>query len=105
MQARFEEGVWQLQQSLHVLREELSEHQVSRPFPSWDRSILTEIYLCHACSCQEMLRTDTAGQEQPPLQPSAEGAEEEVDLTGKGSSVMMGEVKQVRGWYPPPGWL
>jgi hypothetical protein len=43
MQARFEEGVWQLQQSLHVLREELSEHQVSRPFPSWDRSILTEI--------------------------------------------------------------
>jgi hypothetical protein len=26
---------------------------VSRPFPSWNRSILTEIYLCHACSCQE----------------------------------------------------
>jgi hypothetical protein len=23
---------------------------VSRPFPSWDRSILTAIYLCHACS-------------------------------------------------------
>eukprot|EP01047_Picozoa_sp_COSAG01_P005143 COSAG01_NODE_173_length_23099_cov_37.564783_15_plen_108_part_00 len=35
---------------------------VSRPFPSWNRSILTEIYLCHACSCQEMLRTETAGQ-------------------------------------------
>jgi hypothetical protein len=34
---------------------------VSRPFPSWNRSILTEIYLCHACSCQEMLRTETAG--------------------------------------------
>eukprot|EP01047_Picozoa_sp_COSAG01_P037777 COSAG01_NODE_3025_length_6708_cov_3.364352_4_plen_152_part_00 len=26
---------------------------VSRPFPSWNnRSILTEIYLCHACSCE-----------------------------------------------------
>eukprot|EP01047_Picozoa_sp_COSAG01_P071610 COSAG01_NODE_11162_length_1992_cov_1.972002_2_plen_100_part_00 len=35
---------------------------VSRPFPSWDRSILTEIYLCHACSCQEIFRTETAGQ-------------------------------------------
>jgi hypothetical protein len=35
---------------------------VSRPFPSWNRFILTEIYLCHACSCQEILRTETAGQ-------------------------------------------
>jgi hypothetical protein len=35
---------------------------VSRPFPSWNRSISTEIYLCHACSCQEILRTETAGQ-------------------------------------------
>jgi hypothetical protein len=35
--------------------------EVSRPFPSWNRSILTEIYLCHACSCQEILRTETAG--------------------------------------------
>jgi hypothetical protein len=24
--------------------------------------MLTEIYLCHACSCQEILRTETAGQ-------------------------------------------
>jgi hypothetical protein len=23
---------------------------VSRAFPSWNRSILTEMYLCHACS-------------------------------------------------------
>jgi hypothetical protein len=23
---------------------------------------LTEIYLCHACSCHEILRTETAGQ-------------------------------------------
>eukprot|EP01047_Picozoa_sp_COSAG01_P039466 COSAG01_NODE_3264_length_6333_cov_2.641219_2_plen_230_part_00 len=35
---------------------------VSRPFPSWNRSILTEIYLCHARSYQEILRTETAGQ-------------------------------------------
>ena len=35
---------------------------VSRPFPSWNRSISTEIYLCHACSCQEILRVETAGQ-------------------------------------------
>eukprot|EP01047_Picozoa_sp_COSAG01_P036679 COSAG01_NODE_2874_length_6937_cov_4.473823_9_plen_103_part_00 len=27
---------------------------VSRPFGSWNRSILTEIYLCHACLCQEI---------------------------------------------------
>eukprot|EP01047_Picozoa_sp_COSAG01_P011994 COSAG01_NODE_533_length_15816_cov_4.518738_4_plen_203_part_00 len=35
---------------------------VSRPFPSWNRSILTEIYLCHACSWQEILRTEMVGQ-------------------------------------------
>jgi hypothetical protein len=35
---------------------------VGGPFPSWNRSILTEIYLCHACSCPEVLRTETAGQ-------------------------------------------
>jgi hypothetical protein len=27
---------------------------VSRAFPSWNRSILTEIYLCHTCSYQEI---------------------------------------------------
>jgi hypothetical protein len=37
--------------------------RVSRPFPSWNRSILTDIYLCHACSGQEILRTETAGQD------------------------------------------
>jgi hypothetical protein len=35
---------------------------VSRPIPSWNRSILTEISLCHACSCQERLRVETARQ-------------------------------------------
>jgi hypothetical protein len=33
---------------------------VGGPFPSWNRSVLTEIYLCHACSYQEILRTETA---------------------------------------------
>jgi hypothetical protein len=28
----------------------LGSAAVSRPFPSWNRSILAEIYLCHACS-------------------------------------------------------
>jgi hypothetical protein len=28
-------------------------YAVSRAFPSWNRSILTEIYLCHACSYHE----------------------------------------------------
>ena len=27
---------------------------VSRAFPSWKQSILTEIYLCHACSDHEI---------------------------------------------------
>eukprot|EP01047_Picozoa_sp_COSAG01_P009773 COSAG01_NODE_405_length_17466_cov_554.403697_5_plen_76_part_00 len=31
-----------------------SSAQVSRPFPSWKRSILTEMYLCHACSDHEI---------------------------------------------------
>jgi Tfp pilus assembly protein PilF len=35
---------------------------VSRPFPSWNRSMLTEICLCHACSCPGILRTETGGQ-------------------------------------------
>jgi hypothetical protein len=35
---------------------------VSRPFPCWNRSILTEISLCHASSSQEIFRTETAGQ-------------------------------------------
>jgi hypothetical protein len=33
-----------------------------RPFSSWNRPILTEIYLCHACSCQEILMLETPGQ-------------------------------------------
>jgi hypothetical protein len=29
--------------------------RVSRAFPSWKRSILAEIYLCHACSYHEII--------------------------------------------------
>jgi hypothetical protein len=35
---------------------------VSGAFPSLTRSILTEIYLCHSCSCHERLRMETPGQ-------------------------------------------
>jgi hypothetical protein len=35
---------------------------VSRPFSSWNRPILAEIYLCHACSCHEILRVKTPRQ-------------------------------------------
>eukprot|EP01047_Picozoa_sp_COSAG01_P067949 COSAG01_NODE_9708_length_2364_cov_3.562914_2_plen_195_part_00 len=47
---------------LASVKESLDVAAVSRPFPSWIRFILAEIYLCHACSCQEILRTETAGQ-------------------------------------------
>jgi hypothetical protein len=43
-------------------KSQAAQDEASRPFSSWNRSILTEIYLCHACSCQEILRTKTAGQ-------------------------------------------
>eukprot|EP01047_Picozoa_sp_COSAG01_P034490 COSAG01_NODE_2594_length_7402_cov_7.251951_1_plen_174_part_10 len=33
---------------------------VCRPFPSWNRSTLTEMYPCHACPCREMLRAEPA---------------------------------------------
>jgi hypothetical protein len=51
---------------------------VSRPFPSWTRSILTEIYRCHPCSCHtEILRIlmmmGTPGQAAP-LPGAAQGS-------------------------------
>jgi hypothetical protein len=39
---------------LHSKRSPRSCMHVSRAFPSCNRSILTEIYLCHACSYQEI---------------------------------------------------
>eukprot|EP01047_Picozoa_sp_COSAG01_P058857 COSAG01_NODE_6991_length_3401_cov_3.070000_4_plen_196_part_00 len=35
---------------------------VRRAFLPWSRSMLTEIYLCHTCSCQEILRMETPAQ-------------------------------------------
>jgi tRNA 2-thiocytidine biosynthesis protein TtcA len=42
--------------------DDLAESFVSRAFPSWNRSILAEIDLCHACSCHEISRTETPRQ-------------------------------------------
>jgi hypothetical protein len=40
----------------------LRRGQVRWAFPSYTRSILTAIYLCHPCSYFEILRTETPGQ-------------------------------------------
>jgi hypothetical protein len=42
---------------------------VSRAFPSWKRSILAEIYLCHACSYHEIEDMETPGQVSAALPP------------------------------------
>jgi hypothetical protein len=43
---------------------------------------LTEIYLCHACSCQETLRTETAGQD--PCQADAHTGNTSVNIVSSG---------------------
>jgi hypothetical protein len=35
---------------------------VTTSFPSWNRSMLTEIDLCRACSCHKILRMEALGQ-------------------------------------------
>jgi hypothetical protein len=45
-----------------VLRRAQSGADVSAPLPSLARPVLTEITLCHDCSCQEMLGVATARQ-------------------------------------------
>jgi hypothetical protein len=45
-----------------VLRDHWA-HEYARRFHSL-LSILAEIYLCHTCSCQEILRMETPGQDQ-----------------------------------------
>jgi phage-related tail protein len=59
--AQMRDAVAELSEALAHERRQNSE-LVSGPFPSWNRSILTEIYLCHVCSCQEILRVETARQ-------------------------------------------
>jgi hypothetical protein len=56
--------------AMQFLLQQLDTHQgqitssfcVSRAFPSWNRSILTEIYLCHACSYHEIEDGNAPGQ-------------------------------------------
>eukprot|EP01047_Picozoa_sp_COSAG01_P063726 COSAG01_NODE_8311_length_2836_cov_61.813665_2_plen_368_part_00 len=55
---------------LGVRQERGDADWVSRPFPSWNRSMLTENYLCHACSCHEISRAGTAGQERAAVHPT-----------------------------------
>jgi hypothetical protein len=89
---------------------------VSRPFPSWNRSILTEIYLCHACSCQEILRAETAGQEASQAAPQgwlqvaplalAADAEQRLDTWGQrqpGPSTTTEPRRQLCGWVATTG--
>jgi hypothetical protein len=54
---------WHLQQPGHEIAFPAEFQIVSEAFRSWMRSILTEIYLCHAYSGQEILRMDTPRQD------------------------------------------
>ena len=50
---------------------------VSEAFPSGGRSILAEIYyLCHACSCHEIMRVETPRQVVVCCSPAAVNAQE-----------------------------
>eukprot|EP01047_Picozoa_sp_COSAG01_P035937 COSAG01_NODE_2783_length_7084_cov_242.792269_8_plen_115_part_00 len=53
-----------LRRALHLLQQGLFHHrEPAVSILESVRSTLTEIYLCHARSCHEILRTETAGQE------------------------------------------
>jgi hypothetical protein len=43
-------GAWKLLRAAANAASPGDHPDVSRAFPSWNRSMLTEIYLCHACS-------------------------------------------------------
>jgi hypothetical protein len=53
----------------------------ARAFPSWSRSTLTEIYLCHACSDHEILR---AGPPRAGRGPAAAARERDLERGGGG---------------------
>jgi hypothetical protein len=69
----------------------LNRTLVSRAFPSWKRSILTEIYLCHACSYHETedgnARAGAEGDGAAPGMPRAQGGAGEADRAGEASQV------------------
>jgi hypothetical protein len=54
-------GFWRLFQAVQLLWARGGPREYARRFHPW-RSTLTEIYLCHTCSCHEILRTETPGQ-------------------------------------------
>jgi hypothetical protein len=68
---------------------------VGRAFSSWNRSILTEIYLCHACSYHEILRTTAP----PRSHPSSAGT---LTRVGPPPQTWLSAVTKVRE-QPPPG--
>jgi hypothetical protein len=86
------------------LRDAAGRAVVSRPFPSWNRSMLTEIYLCHACFYQEILRTETPGQEDSKrLQVAAESAlERTMTLRASTPGSSTGGSSAAAGYSPPP---
>jgi hypothetical protein len=53
---------------------------VSAPLPSFARAVLTEISLCHACSCQEISRAETARQGPPCAEPLSSAFEYDVTV-------------------------
>jgi hypothetical protein len=69
---------------------------VRGPFPSWNRSILTEIYLCHACSYHEI--EDGNGPDRELLGKTLSG----LALGGMG---VLGAVAAVSEWGLYVAWL
>ena len=59
---------------------------VRQAFPSMMRSIVADIYLCRTCSCQEILRVETPGQETTPHWSEINGCERGTTKKCKGKS-------------------
>jgi hypothetical protein len=77
--------------------------QVSRPFASWNRSILTEIYLCH--SWQDTLRTEAAVPAEPCLSSAScenpiEQAVRLLQSAGEGLGAADGDILSTRESAP-----
>jgi hypothetical protein len=72
-------GLTLLAESARVQAMEAAGYLVSAPFPSFARPVLTAIFLCHACFCQEILRAKTARQDS-----AGEDSGSEVSLNAAG---------------------
>jgi hypothetical protein len=66
-------------------------------FPSYNRSILTEIYLCHACSRQEMLRRHGRGPQE-----AEEEAERGGESTPPPAPALRFEAEHIRCYFRTP---